>query len=258
MPDEVKLIMLLLVLLVIGFVGFLCIFKPKLLARSDGTGWFGVVAGLSMMFGERAQTTIARILGIGLVGLSGLGIFVFFGPSIGEPEYETREISKEEAIALINARGTVGVSKEEAIALINAQNDPPVATTSKDDDSGPPTGIPGQSSAPSDSSGPSGFLSGPIKKPVEPIRKPVAPAPEDRDADSTPKIDIEVALGPAEALMAQSGADWEAGKYRRSIANARRALPLFERHLGSEHPKTSSVRAMIEQAETMMSQMDQN
>lgn len=61
---------------------------------------------------------------------------------------------------------------------------------------------------------------------------------------------------PAQFLLDQAGADWQAGKYRASMANARRALDLFKRELGEDHPKVIEVQNMLDSGEKTIAEQE--
>lgn len=79
------------------------------------------------------------------------------------------------------------------------------------------------------------------------------PAQDRSPADAAPgavePAQAEVPQSPAQFLLDQAGADWQAGKYRASMANARRALDLFKRELGEDHPKVAEVQNMLDSGE---------
>ncbi len=80
-------------------------------------------------------------------------------------------------------------------------------------------------------------------------RSPAGAAPE-----AVEPAQPEVPQSPAQFLLDQAGADWQAGKYRASMANARRALDLFKRELGEDHPKVAEVQNMLDSGEQMIAE----
>lgn len=92
--------------------------------------------------------------------------------------------------------------------------------------------------------------SAPAEKPApaKPAPKPSAKSDPGAILGGPPaKVDPAL-LAPADALLNQAAKDWNAGKFKQSVASAEKALAIYRRNLGEDHPKIAKVKKMIEDA----------
>lgn len=110
-----------------------------------------------------------------------------------------------------------------------------------------------------------GAIAAPVPQPASAAPAPALAAPQPAPASIIPQPAPAAAgapapvngagqqqlLAPADLLMEQAAKDWAAERYARSVANAKNALAIYERHLGPNHPKVEEVKKMIESASQM-------